>query len=336
MKRKKDIRKRLLDELREVTILPPLPPKDVLLDADVIAQHNASTRALLEQAQCIEASNVARFFEKSYATSQEAFDGFWRDLKCLAPPFPRTFVEWDAPLGITFAKRMGVLFMATKPEETQEVARRFLGDNAQATPKAIDRALSKNPAFVYLTLDFVEFENKDLRNVSGLRGPYHIGVIAVGTEGEVLDSWVSHGALHAISERESMQLAMASLVGWSTLAMMNCQNIATDLVEAPEKFQRSRTRHGKLPLVSYRTIRVDASKNPRGFVAESSGEGNQRLHQRRGHMKDYRKGKGLFGRYKGLWYWGPALAGSGAEGVVVSDYQVAVDSPVSNAQDEDR
>ena len=44
------------------------------------------------------------------------------------------------------------------------------------------------------------------------------------------------------------------------------------------------------------------------------------LNEREG--KDYRKGKGLFGKYKGLWYWGPQLAGSGSEGVVVSDYEV--------------
>ena len=39
-------------------------------------------------------------------------------------------------------------------------------------------------------------------------------------------------------------------------------------------------------------------------------------------MKDYRRGGGLFGRYKGVWYWGPTLAGSADEGVVVSDYKV--------------
>jgi hypothetical protein len=33
-------------------------------------------------------------------------------------------------------------------------------------------------------------------------------------------------------------------------------------------------------------------------------------------MKDYR-------RYKGVWYWGPTLAGSEDEGVVVSDYEVS-------------
>ena len=48
----------------------------------------------------------------------------------------------------------------------------------------------------------------------------------------------------------------------------------------------------------------------------------RRLHAKRGHIKDYRKGNGLFGRYKGVWYWGPQLAGDEAEGIVMSDYKM--------------
>jgi hypothetical protein len=126
-----------------------------------------------------------------------------------------------------------------------------------------------------------------------------------------------------ITKYESMQLGLASLVALTSLAMLNCDNIDSVEHHAPEPFQRSRVRSGKRPLVSYRTVEVNAAKTPKSIATRSlSGGADARLHQRRGHMKDYRAGKGLFGKYKGLWYWGETLAGDADEGVVVSDYRV--------------
>lgn len=323
MKRKKDIKRRLLDTLKEEVILGPLPVGDCVLDPVNVIRHDLAIKPFLASAQCIEASNIARFFEQSYVESPEKFENFQRDLKCLAPPFRSFFIEWEKPYGIHVALRMGVLFLACPPELAVATAHELLGENAHATPIKVQEYLDKhNPAWVYLTFDFCEFPNKDNHNISGLRGPYHVGVIAVGADGALLDWWLSH-ATKAISTEESMQLGLASMVAWTALAMMNCQNIDTVEHEIPEAFQRSRKRKEKLPLVSYRTIQVNLEKTPRSIAAPDFDEnGKVRLHQKRGHMKDYRKGKGLFGKYKGLWYWGPALAGSGSEGVVVSDYEV--------------
>jgi hypothetical protein len=123
---------------------------------------------------------------------------------------------------------------------------------------------------------------------------------------------MSHGSV--LSYEESMQVAAASLVAWTTLAMMNCANIDTIAHHMPDAFQKARRKAGKKPLVSYHTVRVDLDKTPRHVAAESlPGDGSTpRRHKKRGHMKDYRGGKGLFGRYKGVWYWGPSLAGSEA------------------------
>lgn len=326
MKRKKNnIRRRLLDTLKEDVVLPPLPNRDVILDQDEIAAHNKAMRPFLDKAQCIEASNVARYFEETYVGEGKEDRHFWRDLKCIVPPFEAFFVEWEKPTAMPFATRMGVLWLACKPEEAEATLRAIIGHNAHTTPKKIEEFRTKNPKWIYLTFDFVEFPNPDNRNVSGLRSPYHLGCIGVAEDGSITDFWYSH-ATSAISKRESEIIGAATMVAFTTLTMLNCENIDTVEHHAPELFQRSRTRKGKLPLVSYRTVQVNMEKTPRGIGANSlpevDGEGKVRLHQKRGHMKDYRKGKGLFGRYKGLWYWGPTLAGSGSEGVVVSDYEV--------------
>lgn len=319
---KQQVRARLLDALVEGIILPPLPASDVSISQEMVFAHNAAMRPTLNGATCIEATNVARFFDDNYMTTRDSA-AFWSDLKCLVPPHKRFFVEWEKPR-IPTAKRMGMLFLACTPELAEDTARLIIGPGAKQTPsKIVEFARDPRCRWIYLTMDFLEFSHKnDGEHISGLRGPYHIGTMSVAEDGTLLNFWMSHGSV--LSEDESVQVAAASLVGWTTLAMLNCANIDTVEHRAPEAFQKARTRSGKKPLVSYHTVRVDLGKTPQTIGAESlPGDGSApRLHKKRGHMKDYRRGSGLFGRYKGVWYWGPTLAGSEEAGVVVSDYEV--------------
>jgi hypothetical protein len=320
---KQQVRARLLDALLTDIVLPPQPPRDVVLVEEEMFQHNAALRSILGGATCIEATNVARFFDQNYMVDEESGDAFWRDLKCLVPPHQKFFIEWDQPR-IPTAKRMGMLFVACAPDQAEAVARDMIGAGAKATPAKIAE-FRKDPRcrWIYLTMDFLEFPHKPGEGyISGLRGPFHVGTISVAEDGSLLGCWMSHGSV--IEQKESLQIAAASLVGWTTLAMLNCANIDTIEHRVPEAFQKARTRSGKKPLVSYHTVRVDLDKTPRSIAAEGlPGDGSTpRRHKKRGHMKDYRGGKGLFGRYKGIWYWGPALAGSEDEGVIVSDYEV--------------
>ncbi len=320
---KQPVRAHLLDVLLSEIVLPPLPATQNVLDQEEMFQHNASIRQILGGATCVEATNVARFFDESYMVDDESGEAFWKDLKCLAPPHQKFFVEWDGPR-IPGAKRMGTLFVACAPSEAESVARAMIGAGAKSTPEKIAEFREDvRCRWIYLTMDFLEFPHKPGDgHISGLRGPYHVGTISVAEDGALLRFWLSHGSV--IEHQESLQVAAASLVGWTTLAMMNCANIDTIRHDVPEAFQKSRTKSGKRPLVSYHTVRVDLDKTPRQVAAESlPGDGaTPRRHKKHGHMKDYRGGNGLFGRYKGVWYWGPTLAGSEEEGVVVSDYEV--------------
>ena len=319
---KQPVRVRLLDTLLSDIVLPPLPATDVEVNEETVFAHNAAMRSILNGAVCIEATNVARFFDDNYMASGSS-SAFWSDLKCLVPPHKRFFVEWEQPR-IPNAKRMGMLFLACSPELADEIIHEILGDAARQTPaKIAEFRRDVRCRWIYLTLDFMEFPHKnDGEHISGLRGPYHIGTISVAEDGALLNFWMSHGSV--LSEDESVQVAAASLVGWTTLAMLNCANIGTVEHKAPDAFQKARQKSGKRPLVSYHSVRVDLDKTPRQIAADNlPGDGTTpRRHKKRGHMKDYRKGQGLFGRYKGVWYWGPTLAGSEEEGVVVSDYEV--------------
>jgi len=316
---KQQVKAKLLDSLLSDLILPPLPedvPERVV--APTLVNHNMAVRQLLDGAVCVEASNVARYYEDNYTDA----DAWQKDLKCLTPPYGKFFVEWERP-NIATATRMGVLFVACAPHEAERVACSiFAEEGVQSTLKKI-AAFRANVLckWIYITVDFLEFVRAEGYS-SRLRGPFHVGATSVAEDGSVLDYWFQIGS--GIDREESLQVAAASLVGWTALAMLNCQNIVTDAHHAPDAFQKARKKSGKRPFVSFHTIRVDLDKTPRHVSAESlpSDGSRPRRHKKRGHMKDYRKGGGLFGRYKGIWYWGPTLAGSEEEGLVVSDYEV--------------
>lgn len=320
---KQQVRARLLDVLQQDIILPPMPADmPEALAAPMAAGHNAALRQVLASAVCIEASNVARYFDETYINDDRGADDWHNDLKCLAPPHRKFFIEWEHP-NIPTASRMGVLFVACEAHEAASVVsslvyERGIGSTLEQIAAFRANVLCK---WIYITLDFLEFEPTP-GIATRLRGPFHVGTTSVAEDGTVLGYYFQIGS--SIQRHESIQVAAAGLVGWTALSMLNCQNITTDEHHAPEAFQRSRVKNKKRPLVSYHTIRVDLSKTPRSIAAdELPGSGpSPRRHVKRGHMKDYRKNKGLFGKYKGVWYWGPQLVGSATDGVVISDYEV--------------
>lgn len=320
---KQPVKAKLLDVLLTDMILPPLPanvPEGVVARGAV--DHNMAVRQMLAGATCIEASNVARYFEENYIGADRDFAAWQDDLKCLVPPHGKFFVEWERP-NIPNTKRMGVLFVACAAHEAESVAcRMFFREGVKSTLEKIAAYRADvRCKWIYLTIDFLEFMPEE-GYTSRLRGPFHVGVTSVAEDGSVLANWFQLGS--GIEREDSIRVLAASLVGWTAVAMLNCQNIVTDAHQIPEPFQKSRKKSGKRPLVSFHTIRVDLDKTPRQVAADTlPGDGSTpRRHKKRGHMKDYRGGKGLFGRYKGVWYWGPTLAGSEEEGVVVSDYKV--------------
>ena len=64
---KHPVKAKLLDVLLADLILPPLPTDmpEQIVKASVL-NHNVAVRQLLTGAVCIEASNVARYFEENY------------------------------------------------------------------------------------------------------------------------------------------------------------------------------------------------------------------------------------------------------------------------------
>ena len=319
---------RMYEALRSSSILPPLPNQNVRLNEEAITKYTKGIHAVLEDAVVVECSNVADYFVHSYC-NDDYNTSLFEDLRVVCPPFRKTFYEWRIfPEALKHhVKRMGLLVLGTEATEAEDVIRSYLGDRANATPKQIKKYIEEyNPHWIMLGFLFVEFKtNSDPENVGNVhktnfRGPYGTHVYAVSEEGDYLNSWVQFTS-SGMSKDDEHTIAAASMVGVCAMSMLNCKNIITRTNKPDAKLQKSRRKKGKAPLMSYKTIHVDP--NQKTVAAKATGEGNEDARTRKvvhGHMKDYRAGKGLFGKYKGVYYWGPQLADPG--GVALANYVI--------------
>jgi hypothetical protein len=109
------------------------------------------------------------------------------------------------------------------------------------------------------------------------------------------------------------------------ISLMHCKNTKITPIEPPEKLLRkSIKKHGK-PLCRYHVLNIEPMK------AILRSEGNieknglkKALHICRGHFKDYRDGKGLFGKYRDIYWWDSYARGDITEGAVIKDYKISV------------
>jgi hypothetical protein len=118
-------------------------------------------------------------------------------------------------------------------------------------------------------------------------------------------------------------VSLGRLVNPAFLAtsLLNCKNTSTADHGPPPKLNKAyRRRHGR-PLVSFKTLTVTPLTPRRASNRITAGTGEPKaLHLCRGHFKDYRKSHGLFGKYRGLFWWDMHARGALEHGAVVKDY----------------
>lgn len=111
-----------------------------------------------------------------------------------------------------------------------------------------------------------------------------------------------------------------------SVTFLHCKNV--ELVEKTTLFHtdnRAKTgrikKKSKVAKVRYHMLTVEPVKKilaTQGRIDEVGGQ--KALHICRGHFKDYRE-HGLFGKYKGIYWWNQQLRGDKSQGIMVKDYK---------------
>lgn len=111
-------------------------------------------------------------------------------------------------------------------------------------------------------------------------------------------------------------------VMYATLLLLNCKNITTEKIPAPEALNKKRRKAGKQELFDYHVLNVVVPSKKRDYREASTPLSHNRVHLCRGHFKEYTAEHPLFGRYTGLYWWQPHVRGQNKGGIVMKDYNV--------------
>lgn len=112
---------------------------------------------------------------------------------------------------------------------------------------------------------------------------------------------------------------------WSALlalSFLHCKNVSLSNVTPPERLSRAHQKRRGRPLMNFKTLEIKPMTRVLRHEGQSGQTGLKKaLHICRGHFKDYSK-HGLFGKYKGLYWWDSHVRGQASEGRIVKDYAV--------------
>lgn len=109
----------------------------------------------------------------------------------------------------------------------------------------------------------------------------------------------------------------------TTLSLMNCRNVKAR--ECAPAHDRAARRRGDPPPYRYHTLEVSVPRLGRNRCNVSPiTDEHVAVHWVRGHFKEYAADKPLLGRYTGLYWWQPHLAGRARDRFVDKAYQIQV------------
>lgn len=114
-----------------------------------------------------------------------------------------------------------------------------------------------------------------------------------------------------------------------TISLMNCKNVGlkenNPMDKVPNRIKKHWNKKGIEPLKKFYTLEIEPLKQKlktEGNIEENGFK--KALHICRGHFKDYSKGNGLFGKYKGLYWCEMHTRGSIENGEIIKDYNVKI------------
>ncbi len=113
-------------------------------------------------------------------------------------------------------------------------------------------------------------------------------------------------------ERETANMVLQVA---SAIEVFSCSNVTTVEHNPPKFINSLRTKKGKVPFFSYRTLHITGERTESDSDSEQKGtHASPRVHLRRGHIRTYANGRKVWVQ--------PCLVGDKSKGLALHDYHV--------------
>lgn len=263
----------------------------------------------IDNSEIILIDNVAEYFWKS---EQDEWD-LEKDFPNLAPPFERFWMEYSMPSGVLHfdgennrldsnGTRVGVLFSSVD----------------------ITKSGAKWGLLMSLFLGNSDHVNND----------YFMYGLAIDKEGIIAKHGGKVEYMACIPERikatERIQEIYDELFvnvypALLAISFLHCKNV--EIIPRKPDDEKNKRRNRNSSKIKYKVLEIEPMKKVLREEGKSKSLGlKQSLHICRGHFKDFSKGKGLFGKYKDMFWWDSQVRGNIEKGIVLKDY--VINSPV--------
>ncbi len=310
--------------------------------------------AELQRAVFVRIQNVANYFYMG--TDQEHWTQHWtpRDFPNVAPPWPRFWLEYKTP-AYAWTKeqgrvppapmRWGMMVVgydrdnsrtgdcAVTFNEVQARAMTLLKD-AQAAPWARPEDRGRNIAACeqarwFLTVSYFSPDTTPAHTATQIMPVLPDG--SSSCDGLLTLPDYRLRLAGGQTARPSLRGAYGLLehgprnVLCLALSLCHSRNVTVVAEEVSKPLRRKRARRQRAPVSRFYTLKIEPLERIQRLPqrGQDGGGHGAPLHLRRGHWKDYRdSGTGLFGKWKGLWFWPMMARGSGRRGEIRKDYEI--------------
>lgn len=246
----------------------------------------------------------------------------------VAPPWPLAWFEWKAQQW-----RMGLLLSSHRLDEPMS-ATELMGLTENQIKAAFDWLvkvrfgqtgewidLGDNPEieeglaeWVALGQGYIQHESWDTNKTLA---PQFV-VYICGSQGEMKRGWDI--TVNTLTDKFG-DIAFLGPV-WMAITFLHCKNTKVVNNPIPLRLRKARVKKGKFPGIEYKTLVISKVQEMLEVARKGGASMPMALHICRGHFKDYREGRGLFGKHKGIFWWDMHVRGTKDAGIVVKDYEV--------------
>lgn len=278
------------------------------------------------------ATNVADYVRGHYKSVK------YSDIPNVAPPFEKFFIEFSSRVNPEEKEPCGVSFICHDFQKAVD-------DGSQDTlvPQVDGRDLKfsdiQEAKWACVARTHHDPEGRRGRRIglgSGTEFRYFVlpngEILSIDGHKLILSKLCGLFEEAAIAEKDNPNIATLNHLGDTlffialmTICFMHSKNVTLiDEIPPPKLSKRHEEKYGE-PLVTYRTLNVRPMRTVKtadGGEKQEQAPATSALHICRGHFKDFRDGKGLFGKFKEIYWWDQHVRGDEKIGTVVKDYKV--------------